>query len=103
MIGHRFSSTELATARDPTTSIRQIATVDDMNFGEYIHLLQSPERWLKLGIAIDRTIFCENLDRVRKIRNDVMHFDPDGITSEDLGQLRSFTNFLKQLESVGNR
>ncbi len=34
------------------------------------------------------------MEEVRKIRNDVMHFDPDGITPEKLDTLRKTLNFL---------
>ena len=100
MIGNRFSAAELEFARDPDATERSIGTAADMTFGEYIRLLQNPDRWKRLGLAIDRAIFCENLDRVREIRNDVTHFDPDGIRDEDLERLRDFTNFLMQLETI---
>lgn len=100
MIGDKSDPSELVAARDPESSPRKIGSVSDMTFGEYIGLLENPDRWARLEIAIDRVIFCKNLDRVREIRNDVTHFDPDGITDDDLRQLREFTNFLKQLENV---
>ena len=100
MIGLHFSRAEMNAARDPDSGAGEIATVSNMTFGEYIRLLQNPERWSRLGLSIDRAIFCASLDRIRKIRNDVMHFDPDGITSDDLSRLRGFAHFLKQIESV---
>jgi CBS domain-containing protein len=100
MIGDRFSVTELAAAQEPGSADKKIQGVADMTFGEYIRLLQNPDRWSQLKLAIDRTIFCETLDRVRKIRNDVTHFDPDGITPQDLEILRDFGAFLKQLEVI---
>ena len=35
-------------------------------------------------MEIDRPTFVKRLDTVRRIRNDVMHFHPDGISDEDL-------------------
>lgn len=32
--------------------------------------------------SIDRAVFCTQLNKVREIRNDVMHFDPDGSTGQ---------------------
>ena len=100
MIGERFNKGQLELARDPGASERKVDTVADLTFGEYIRLLENPDRWRHLSIAIDRNIFCKDLDKVRQIRNDVTHFDPDGITPEDLNMLRNFTNFLKQLEGT---
>lgn len=102
MIGKKFTPAQLALARDPGATDREIHNVADLTFGEYIRLLEKPERWEQLDLAIDRSLFCKDLDRVRKIRNDVTHFDPDGITSMDLEALRNFTTFLKQLEENGS-
>jgi predicted transcriptional regulator len=100
LIADRFSKPDLEVSRDPDATNRQIESVADLTFGEYIRLLQNQERWNKLGIEVDRKIFCEKLDRVREIRNDVTHFDPDGITSEELETLRDFATFLKRIEII---
>ena len=103
MIADRFSAAELLEARDPSATDRDIQGVDDLNFGEYIRLLENPDRWKQFSIQVDRVTFCKDLDRVRQIRNDVMHFDPDGVPSDDLDTLRYFTNFLKQIQAISAR
>lgn len=101
LIGDRFSSSEFEEACDTRDGSRgPIETVSDLNFGEYIRLLQNPDRWPRLNISVDRVMFCERLDQVRQIRNDVMHFDPDGIGEDELLQLRDFTRFLQQLSTI---
>ena len=45
--------------------------------------------------------FVRELDLVRKIRNDIMHFDPDPIPDADMERLRDFANFLKRLHQIG--
>ncbi len=69
-----------------------------MTLGEYIRLLENPARWDKLGVPIDRKTFVAELERVREIRNDVMHFDPDPVAPEDLAVLQKFARFLGGLE-----
>ncbi|MBA3511291.1 MAG: CBS domain-containing protein [Sphingomonas sp.] len=104
LIGDRFSAEELAEACDSSDVGRgPVATIADLSFGEYIRLLQKPERWEKLTIEVDRVMFCEKLDQVRIIRNDVMHFDPDGVGESELTQLREFTRFLQLLMTVLGR
>jgi len=100
MIGDRFKSEELAGARDPADAGRQVSGVADLTFGEYIRLLQNPDRWQKLGLAVDRATFCKDLEAIRDIRNDVMHFDPESIVEQQLDKLRNFTNFLKQIQAM---
>lgn len=99
MIGEAFTLQELSAARDPG-STREIQSVADLTFGEYVFLLQKQENWTRLGIKLDRQAFCRQLDRVRNIRNQVMHFDPDGLEEADLQILQEFSSFLKRLEGI---
>jgi predicted transcriptional regulator len=100
MIGDHFSNSDLACARDPTDGAREIEGPANLNFGDYIRLLENPDRWKQFGLAIDRVRFCKDLDSVRLVRNDVMHFDPDGITQNQLDILRDFTSFLRSLQAI---
>lgn len=78
-----------------------IQSVADLTFGEYLRLIQKPENWEKLDLSIDRGVFCAEMDQVREIRNDVMHFDPDGIDEGQYDQLRRFSNLMDELEALG--
>jgi CBS domain-containing protein len=101
LIGSRFNANELREACDADMGNRKVDNVSDLNFGEYVRLLEQPERWERLKLTINRTLFCSLLDQVRTIRNDVMHFDPDGISKEDLLKLRNFAQFLNKLDKIG--
>ena len=80
---------------------REIEGVTDLTFGEYVRLLENEKRWKKLRVEIDRVEFISRLNRIRGIRNDVMHFDPDGLEEADLDILREFAQFLKRLREAG--
>lgn len=101
ILSSKFTTSELADAQDPTDAGRAVSAVEDLTFGEYRRLLENPKNWTKLGLAIDRQTFCERLESIRQIRNDVMHFDPDGIPPEDLETLRDFVVFLRRLQLMG--
>jgi hypothetical protein len=60
----------------------------------YVRLVQNEENWSKLGLAIDRVEFARVLDRVREIRNDVMHFDPDGLDDTVRNELQNAKRLL---------
>lgn len=98
-----FNKQELESVRDPSDDERTIDSVADLTFGEYLRLIENPDRWTKLGLAQDRKVFIEQLDTVRLIRNDVMHFDPDGIADEDLSTLREFAAYLQSLANVTSK
>jgi hypothetical protein len=97
MIGAKFSIAELQAARDPADSERPVEDVSDLTLGEYIRLLEDPRRWNTLGFRVDRGQFMKLLNRIRVIRNDVMHFDPDGIEPDEIQELRDFVHFLQTL------
>jgi len=103
IIGSNFNADELVVARDPGDDERTIESVADLTFGEYIRLLENPDRWARLSLQIDRSVFCKQLDQIRRVRNDVMHFDPDGIAPDDHDLLINFARFLGKLQNIGAR
>lgn len=100
LIAGKFTKKELKEARDPADADREIDDVSDLTLGECLRLLQEPKRWDKIGIKVDRERFVSELDAVRLIRNDVMHFDPDGVGDEALATLRRFAAFLQRLRQL---
>ncbi len=103
IIDAKFGPEDLASVRDPDDANRVITSGTDLTFGEYRVLLEDPSRWERLAIALDRTTFVKFLERLRTIRNNVMHFDPDGIAAVDLEALRDGVRFLRTLQAIGSR
>lgn len=99
MIGKKFTPKELGEVRDPN-SPRTIKSVADLTFGEYVRLLQRPDNWARMESRLDRATVCGQLEKVSMIRNQVMHFDPDGLEEGHLEILREFSLFLKRLEGL---
>lgn len=100
VIDGKFTALELASVKDPDDSGRVIENVADLTLGEYIRLLENPANWMKTGLLVDRRVFVNELDHVRRIRNDVMHFDPDGISEDDHKLLRNFLQFMHELSKI---
>lgn len=102
LVHDRFDLETLRSAcneNDPERRAR-ISGVADLNFGEYIRILETEANWAKLPFLADRVTFIKQMEKVRDIRNDVMHFDPDGIEEEHFVQLRKFSDFLTKLERL---
>lgn len=77
---------------------REVKAIDDLTFGEYQRLFENPKHWERIGLkSVDRTLFVKMFDDVRNIRNDVMHFDPEGIDETSREKLKSMANFLNKL------
>lgn len=97
----KFTAEELNEAKNPDDQSREVESVGDLTFGEYLKLIEEEKAWQKLKVEIDRVEFVKRLDRTREIRNDVMHFDPDGLDDGAIEDLREFAQFLKRLRDVG--
>ena len=69
----------------------------DLALGDYQQLLGNKDNWEQLGLGVDRKEFIRNLDSVRKIRNEIMHFNPDGIDDDQRRTIRNAARFLDQL------
>jgi len=101
LIHGKFSKKELMEAADPSDADRTVEGVADLTFGEYVRLLDKEENWNRLRLPVDRRHLISRLNRVREIRNDVMHFDPQGVDPAALQELQKFARFLQELRRLG--
>lgn len=79
------------------TADKEISSIDDLTFGNYITVFGNEAQWGKLGIIADRRHFIKQLDAIREIRNEIMHFRPSGIGKEKKCQIKTFVKYLRQL------
>lgn len=100
LLDEKYDIEVLKKAINPNDGEREIKALSDLNFGEYIRIIENPDNFLKLNVNIDRKLFVKQLHIVRNIRNDVMHFDPDGVSENDLNSLRRTAVFLAEINSI---
>ena len=98
----KFEIDKFRNACNPSDPDRKgrIQSVADLTFGEYIRIIKKAENWKELDLRIDRKVFCGKMNMAREIRNDVMHFDQDGIDEEQYKQLRQFSRLMDELDSL---
>lgn len=101
MIQDKYTKNELKEACDSSDEARDIQDIADLTFGEFLRLLENPDRWDKLELSINREQFIKQLNEIRQIRNDVMHFNPDSIPEQDLEKLRCFARLMQNLAQIG--
>ncbi|HVU59081.1 MAG TPA: CBS domain-containing protein [Puia sp.] len=94
LLDQKFNPEELTTPVSYQEKPKEIKSLADLTFGQYVKIIEDPAKFKKLGLNIDRVLILKQLEEVRKIRNDVMHFDPDGITPQNLDLLRQTVSFL---------
>jgi hypothetical protein len=97
LIHGRIPIEQLRKAIDSKDTDRVVNDVSDLTFGEYVRLLENPANWKAIELPLDRSVVVKRLEQVRKIRNDVMHFDPDGIADEDSEVLKDTVGFLQKV------
>ncbi|MEZ4379516.1 MAG: CBS domain-containing protein [Gemmatimonadales bacterium] len=96
LLGPHLGAEELATLAYPGGE-RTPASVRDLTFGQYHQAFAKEGVWDRLGLGMDQQVFCDRLDVVREIRNDVMHFDPDPFDESQLATLRTFATLLRRV------
>jgi CBS domain-containing protein len=79
---------------------QQINGSADLTLGDYCQLLGKPENWERLKLNIDRATFWKRLDCVRKIRNNIMHFNPDGVEDDQMQILQEVARFFDHLVTM---
>jgi predicted transcriptional regulator len=77
-----------------------LASVDQMTFYQYERLLDDDTRWRRLNWRISRESFVRDLDAVRLIRNPIMHFRTDLLTSEQKDRLASLLRSMRRLDPL---
>ncbi len=93
-------SEKIVGAADPSGS-REIESASDLTFGEVLRLIEQPDIWEQVGLPLDRASLLRDLEQVRTIRNDVMHFDPEGLDDADLALLRRIASLFQELRTMG--
>lgn len=83
---------------------RKPESIDDLTFGEYIALIDNPKQWERIGLhSVDRQLFVQALHAVREIRNNIMHFDPEGIDQNSRNKLKTMGDYLTKVVEYSGR
>jgi CBS domain-containing protein len=95
-INRHFGPEELRTA----TGRKKLNSADDMDFGQYVRLLNDEGRWQRMGWhEVDCTTFIAYLDTARGVRNRVMHFGEE-LGPADKDKLAHCLNFMRALDPL---
>lgn len=76
---------------------QEVQSIDDLTFGQYVRIIESPDNWAKLNLSFDKDSLHDLLGEVRDIRNDIMHFDPSGIELDQVDRLSKICEFLTRV------
>ncbi|MFV2110476.1 hypothetical protein, partial [Micromonospora sp. LOL_015] len=83
--------------RDACSAANQpFRSLNSMSVGQYQAVLDNPSCWAQLGWPLDRKLFIKRLDELRKVRNNVMHFNPDPVKPSEVSKLRNFLRIVRR-------
>jgi hypothetical protein len=81
-------------------AVKKVDGADDLTMSQYITLFMNDKVWNKLELRIDRRELASLFEEVRLIRNEVMHFDPDPLTKDQLDTLKRAARFMQDLHEL---
>ena len=93
-VGEVFTVDELRAASPPGRR-SQINTAADLTLGAYEHLMRPQENWAKVQWNIDRDYFLDRLHEVVRVRNELMHFTPDPLSTEQYATVEGLLEILR--------
>lgn len=97
----KLTNEDIEAVLDLTKIEKPFCDLSDLSFGHYVRIIENEYNFRKLALSIDRKILKEMLEETRRIRNEVMHFNPEPIKTKDLEHLRRTLNFLHILATRG--
>ena len=100
LVHRKFTVDEMNDALSKSGIHETVSGPEDLTLGGYCQLLGQEEHWKKLNMKFDRKVFVKELDWVRKRRNDVMHFNPEGLEPKDVERLENFAKFFRNLRRM---
>lgn len=96
LLDDKFSREELIDVKFRDDN-REIYSVSDLTFNEYIQLLRKGNNWSRINLPLDKDEFCKKLEEVRDIRNEVMHFSSDQLAEVQEKTLKQIAQFFKEV------
>ena len=101
LIHGKFTLDEMQETAKGTQGGKPIEGASDLTLAGYHSLLGKAEHWERLDLNVDRDQFRDHLDEVRDIRNNLMHFNPDGLSPQEIAKLRNLARFFEDLVLFG--
>ncbi|WP_229369343.1 hypothetical protein [Umezawaea beigongshangensis] len=94
IVASHIPLSDVVTLCDPSGD-RDIASFDQLTMGDYERTLQNPDAWNRLSTKLDRVLFCQRLELIRDIRNDITHFNPEDIPPNTVDMLRNLLRMVR--------
>jgi restriction system protein len=95
--GEVFTVDELRAA-SPANRRSRVNNAADLTLGTYAYLMRPKENWAKVQWNVDHEYFIERLLEVVEVRNELMHFTPDPLSSEQYATVEGLLEILRTVD-----
>ena len=100
LIHRKFTVDELNESLSGSGINHSVSGPEELTFGGYCQLLGQEKFWSRLNLSLDCKEFVKELNWVREKRNDVMHFDPEGLDPVDVQRLENVAKLFRSLRRM---
>lgn len=97
LLDEKLTSDDINKVLDLEKYEKEIKHISDLTFGHYVRIFENEKLFEKIEIKVNRIMLQKMLVNVNKVRNEVMHFNPEAMEENDLLTLRKTQNFLQQI------
>jgi hypothetical protein len=100
LLDGKFEMRFLAQCANYEKDDRMPRSLSDLNFSDYTYILGNDEVWEKLNVPFHQSTFINDLNIVRQIRNNVVHFRPGSLDKKDLELLEQMSECLQEVCAI---
>lgn len=101
LIQRKLTKADIKKANSEEHLPSDFTNIHSLTFANCVNALSHDENWAKLNLGMDRKLFCAELAEINKIRNAVMHFNPDPPNQTAMRRLHDVSSMLATLRQVG--
>jgi len=101
LIQRKLTKADVKKANSEEFLPSDFSSMHNLTFSNCVNALSHAENWDKLNLGMDRKLFCAELVEINKIRNGVMHFNPDPPDQAAMRRLHDISSMLATLRQVG--
>jgi predicted transcriptional regulator len=97
LLANKLELEDLKKVLDEEKLTKDFTDLTSLSFGNYVRIIENEDNYAKLKIRLKKSVLVNMLKKTNKLRNDVMHFNPEEMDAGDLEHLEETLRVLKVL------
>jgi predicted transcriptional regulator len=97
LLVNKLEESDITKVLDAEKLTKEFTDLTSLSFGNYVRIIENQDNYTKLKIKLKKSVLVNMLKKTNKLRNDIMHFNPEEMDPEDLEHLEETLRILKVL------